>query len=230
MLAEPTRRRIVGELRVEARDVSNLMEILGVSQSLMSKHLKVLRDASVVTVEVLGKRRVYRLSDDPLPDAELVEQDSGWTLTMRRVLTHRPEQVWPMLTDPRQLARWSPIVPNCPLTSVGPAASRETPETAPVDTEVLECQAPSLLVHRWGPSTLLRWTLRPVPDGTRLTLAQTFTEPGQAPIYSAGWHICVAVLTATDDGLDVPRVVGQDALQHGWEQLRDDYSATLTRT
>jgi DNA-binding transcriptional ArsR family regulator len=34
---------------------------------LASKHLGVLRDAGAVDVEVDGKRRVYRLAEDPLP-------------------------------------------------------------------------------------------------------------------------------------------------------------------
>lgn len=68
MLAEPSRRRIVDELRVEARDVTGLMAALGLSQSLVSKHLRVLRDAGVVEAETVGRRRVYRLSEDPLPE------------------------------------------------------------------------------------------------------------------------------------------------------------------
>jgi hypothetical protein len=40
---------------------------LALSQSLVSKHLGVLRDSGTVRVEVAGKRRVYHLADDPLP-------------------------------------------------------------------------------------------------------------------------------------------------------------------
>ena len=35
------------------------------------------------------------------------------------------------------LQRWSPVVPERPLTSVGPALSRETPEADPVAADVL---------------------------------------------------------------------------------------------
>jgi DNA-binding transcriptional ArsR family regulator len=34
----------------------------------VSKHLRVLRDAGAVTATVAGKRRVYRLAVDPLPE------------------------------------------------------------------------------------------------------------------------------------------------------------------
>jgi hypothetical protein len=51
--------------------------------------------------------------------ASLTEADGRWVLTMTRELAHPPERVWPMLTDPEQLSRWSPVVPDRPLTSAG---------------------------------------------------------------------------------------------------------------
>ena len=68
MIAEPTRRAIVDRLRLGESDVGGLVDELRVSQSLVSKHLRVLRQAGVVESEVAGKRRIYRLTDQPLPD------------------------------------------------------------------------------------------------------------------------------------------------------------------
>ena len=68
MIAEPTRRAIVDRLRAGESDVSRLVDELQVSQSLVSKHLRVLRQAGVVESEVAGKRRIYRLAERPLPD------------------------------------------------------------------------------------------------------------------------------------------------------------------
>lgn len=67
MIADPTRRRILDTLREGAADVGSLVERLSISQPLVSKHLGVLRGAGAVDVEIDGKRRVYRLADDPLP-------------------------------------------------------------------------------------------------------------------------------------------------------------------
>jgi DNA-binding transcriptional ArsR family regulator len=67
VIADPTRRRILDTLRAGAADVTTLVERLAISQSSASKHLGVLRDAGTVRVEVVGKRRVYHLADDPLP-------------------------------------------------------------------------------------------------------------------------------------------------------------------
>jgi DNA-binding transcriptional ArsR family regulator len=67
VIADPTRRRILDTLRDGDSDVGTLVERLGISQPLVSKHLGVLRGAGSVDVMVDGKRRVYRLAEDPLP-------------------------------------------------------------------------------------------------------------------------------------------------------------------
>src|SRR5688572_2097032 len=67
-IAEPTRRTILDHLRHGESDVGGLVTALGLGQPLVSKHLKVLRDAGAVEVQVAGKRRVYRLASEPLPD------------------------------------------------------------------------------------------------------------------------------------------------------------------
>jgi DNA-binding transcriptional ArsR family regulator len=68
LIADPTRRRILDRLRGEGSDVGGLITALGLPQSLVSKHLRVLREAGAVTATVAGKRRVYRLAADPLPE------------------------------------------------------------------------------------------------------------------------------------------------------------------
>ena len=67
VIADPTRRRILDTLRDGATDVGTLVARLGISQPLVSKHLGVLRDVGSVDVTVVGKRRVYRLAENPLP-------------------------------------------------------------------------------------------------------------------------------------------------------------------
>jgi len=67
VIADPTRRRILDALREGPADVSSLVAQLDISQPLASKHLGVLRKAGAVQTHVDGKRRVYRLADDPLP-------------------------------------------------------------------------------------------------------------------------------------------------------------------
>jgi len=65
-LAEPLRWRIVQLLAVEELCVCHLVEELGVSQPLVSHHLKVLRDAGLVTSERWSYWTYYRLVPDAL--------------------------------------------------------------------------------------------------------------------------------------------------------------------
>jgi DNA-binding transcriptional ArsR family regulator len=68
LIADPTRRRILDVLRAQGTDVGGMVEVLRLPQPLVSKHLRVLRDAGAVTATIAGKRRVYRLAADPLPE------------------------------------------------------------------------------------------------------------------------------------------------------------------
>jgi DNA-binding transcriptional ArsR family regulator len=60
-LSDPTRRRIVEMLGSEALAAGEITARFSVSAPAISQHLKVLREAGLVTVEVAGQRRIYRL-------------------------------------------------------------------------------------------------------------------------------------------------------------------------
>ena len=66
VLAEPQRRRILDLLRESERPVGDLVDALQASQPAVSKHLRVLREAGLVDVEVDAQRRIYRLRPEPL--------------------------------------------------------------------------------------------------------------------------------------------------------------------
>jgi DNA-binding transcriptional ArsR family regulator len=63
VLAAPARLAILVELAHQPRFVHELVERLGMSQPLVSQHLRVLRDARVVGVERHGREAVYSLAD-----------------------------------------------------------------------------------------------------------------------------------------------------------------------
>lgn len=69
-LAEPHRRQILDVLRGGERPAGELVDRLELSQPGVSKHLKVLREAGLVTVRVDGKRRLYALRPEPLVDVD----------------------------------------------------------------------------------------------------------------------------------------------------------------
>jgi ArsR family transcriptional regulator len=65
-LAAPVRIAIVLELRESDRCVHELVAALGVTQPLISQHLRVLKSAGVVSGERHGREVVYRLVDEHL--------------------------------------------------------------------------------------------------------------------------------------------------------------------
>jgi DNA-binding transcriptional ArsR family regulator len=70
VLAQPIRRSILDRLRDGEHLVGELADTLGLTQPLTSKHLRVLRDAGLVTVRVDGPRRWYGLRVEPLVDLD----------------------------------------------------------------------------------------------------------------------------------------------------------------
>ena len=77
MLADGTRRAIVGRLAEGPQAVGQLAAELPVSRSAVSQHLKVLKDAGLVSERAVGTRRIYRLN--PTAVAALRDQlDTFW--------------------------------------------------------------------------------------------------------------------------------------------------------
>jgi DNA-binding transcriptional ArsR family regulator len=66
VLAEAHRRSILDLLRDSERSVGELVDVLGVSQPAVSKHLRVLREAGLVTARPDAQRRLYQLRPEPL--------------------------------------------------------------------------------------------------------------------------------------------------------------------
>lgn len=63
-LADSNRLRILAVLQWGELCVCQLMGILGLSQSTVSKHLAILKEAGLLTEQQRGKRTFYTLSDD----------------------------------------------------------------------------------------------------------------------------------------------------------------------
>jgi DNA-binding transcriptional ArsR family regulator len=60
-IADPTRRRLLDLLSTGERPVNDLAETFRVSRPAISQHLRVLREAGVVTERRVGRERRYRL-------------------------------------------------------------------------------------------------------------------------------------------------------------------------
>jgi DNA-binding transcriptional ArsR family regulator len=77
VLADGTRRAIVSRLAERPQAVGQLAAQLPVGRSAVSQHLKVLKDAGLVSERAVGTRRLYRLN--PTAVAALRDQlDTFW--------------------------------------------------------------------------------------------------------------------------------------------------------
>ena len=132
-------------------------------------------------------------------------EDGRWQLRFTRTLTHPVDRVWRALTEPEHLRQWFPSTiegereAGAPLRFVFPGDP-----VPPIDGEMLAFEPPSLMELRWG-TDRLRFELRPVADGTELTLIDVLDDRGKAARDGAGWHTCLDALEASLDGAPAPR-------------------------
>jgi DNA-binding transcriptional ArsR family regulator len=83
VLAEPTRLRMLDLLLEAPRSVGELVDGLGVTQPTASKHLRVLREAGLVSVQPEAQRRIYALRPEPLAELD------AWLAPYRRLWESR---------------------------------------------------------------------------------------------------------------------------------------------
>lgn len=78
-LADPTRRRIVEALRLGERPVGELVDLAGVHQSGVSRHLRILLESGFVSMRPDGQRRLYALRPEPFRELD------AWLAGYRRL-------------------------------------------------------------------------------------------------------------------------------------------------
>jgi len=79
-LADPSRRQILDRLLASDASVNELAEGFATSRPAVSRHLRVLREATLVVERREGRRRVYSLNPQPMAraDAWLVKYRAFW--------------------------------------------------------------------------------------------------------------------------------------------------------
>ena len=86
-VAEPRRRQIIDALAGGERPVNDLVAILELSQPLVSKHLRVLREVGLVHVRDVGRQRIYRLNGRALKPI------ADWVTAFERTWEERFERM-----------------------------------------------------------------------------------------------------------------------------------------
>src|SRR5665213_3967600 len=85
-LSDETRLEIIAMLESGERCVCDLQETLDAAQSRLSFHLKVLKDAGIVTDRREGRWSYYELNREAFDDAETILKDlrpRGWRIRVR---------------------------------------------------------------------------------------------------------------------------------------------------
>ena len=89
-IADPTRRAILDRLRDGGQAVNEIAGRFDVSRPAISKHLRVLHQANLVTETREGRNRIYKLNAEPLRDLEkwLEHYRRFWTLNLLSLKNH----------------------------------------------------------------------------------------------------------------------------------------------
>ncbi len=146
VIAEATRRDILVSLRSGDKAVGELVEELAASQPTISKHLKVLREADLVSMRAQGQKRFYALNPKPLAGV------ASWLETFD-VGTSAPAAVVPPAVVPSS-SESSTAAPPAEV----PAAAAVPPAT-PTRTDAI---GQAVKVHASGTPV----TLDPASDDT----------------------------------------------------------------
>ena len=92
-LGDPTRRAIFERLAERPRAVGELALELPVSRPAVSQHLRVLKEARLVTERAEGTRRIYRLDPDGVGALRAdLERYWGRALAAYKAIVEQPEE------------------------------------------------------------------------------------------------------------------------------------------
>jgi DNA-binding transcriptional ArsR family regulator len=95
-VAEPRRRQILTALAGGERPVNDLVALLGMTQPLVSKHLRVLREVGLVAARDAGRQRLYRL------DGRRLKPIHDWVKPFEESWSQRFDQLDVVLDELKQ--------------------------------------------------------------------------------------------------------------------------------
>lgn len=95
-LADPTRRQIIESLAAGEHSFGSLAGRFEMSRPAVSQHLKILREAGIVTARADGQRRIYRLTDAGLDEVD------AWLEKVRVFWSQRLDRLEEVLSEPEE--------------------------------------------------------------------------------------------------------------------------------
>ncbi|MDO5751556.1 helix-turn-helix transcriptional regulator [Arthrobacter sp.] len=204
VIAETTRREILAALAQESKAVGQLVDELGVSQPTVSKHLRVMREAGVVTMRAQGQKRFYGINTEPLTlvaawlDSLGAGAGAGAAVTSPE-LSETVQTTAPVLAEarvastPQQPFRRQPAssATSTGATMNGTSSRSATPETVGADASA---DAPAV-ASAPGPAAVPTQVPAPVRVAAVEGATNTSAKPEPAPTSSA-----VAETSTPSDG------------------------------
>jgi DNA-binding transcriptional ArsR family regulator len=105
-LGDANRREIVEMLRGGGRSVREIADALPISRPAVSRHLRLLKEAGLVTEQPQGTRRIYRLDDHGIETLEsYITQVWGDTVMRFRMMAENTQSLSP---SSGATPRWTP--------------------------------------------------------------------------------------------------------------------------
>ena len=103
-VADPTRRRILDLLSEGERPVNSLAQPFGMTRPAISQHLRVLREAGLVSERRMGRKRCYRLRAERLREIDQWVQNHPRGAArprrgVQRGTSRRPWGMWAQFKD-----------------------------------------------------------------------------------------------------------------------------------
>lgn len=89
-LGHPLRQDILTALGAAPASVRELTDQFSVSQPVMSQHLKVLRDAGLVSSTPIGKKNIYRVDPEVLAQLRAY-LEQHWLSALQNITAEEPE-------------------------------------------------------------------------------------------------------------------------------------------
>src|SRR3972149_4676564 len=86
-VAEPKRRQILAAMGVEELSVTEIVNLLGWPQPMVSKHLGVLKQVGLVSERRVGRQRMYRVN------AERLRPIYDWVTPLEKFLSDRVDRL-----------------------------------------------------------------------------------------------------------------------------------------
>ncbi|WP_409340677.1 SRPBCC family protein [Paenibacillus sp. MBLB4367] len=148
--------------------------------------------------------------------AVIQKAEHGYTARFERILIHPVDQVWAMLTENEQLAKWFSELRVDDL-RIGGKIMFDMQDGTFEEMTITDLHLHSVLAFTWGEDRV-RFELHPESEGCRLAMIENINKMNNhTPKDLAGWHVCLDVIQALLDGRTI------ESREEEWKKWYERY-------